>query len=1014
MGIGLSSSDRADNSHDSKRLSPSFAVQDSRRFGDYELLAEIARGGMGIVYRARQVSLNRTVAVKLILFGEFASDEAVARFRAEAEAAASLQHPNIVAIHEIGVHEGRQFFSMDYVDGRSLAEIVRQGPLSPREAARHLQKLSEAVHYAHQRGVLHRDLKPSNVLIDEFGRARLTDFGLAKRFAGPSAPTSSGQLIGSPNYMPPEQADSGRGAVGPASDVYSLGAILYHLLTGRPPFVADSLEGTVHQVLNQEPLAPRLFVASVPRDLEVICLKCLQKNPQRRYASAQEMSEDLARFLRHEPIRARPINSGEKLIRGCRRHPSVAIAALFLAAAAISSTMIAIHLARLHRAARWSAYVSDMNQAQYDWQEKNYAQALYYLMRHVPNGEEPDLRGFEWRHLWNETRGNRAFLLPKQQQVVGSLLYSPNGKWLSTFTWDNTNTLKIWDLETRRVRWAIPDATSVGGFLTDGEIFVASKAGQFIATYNAASGKEISSIRHSGDIVCFAPRASAVVTMDGDRAVTLLQLQSQRATMILTNGPRRYFDFGKGAPLAVTADAQWLAVIRPGNASEREDKGIEIWNLATRTVETFLPDKREIRILQFSSEGQTLAVGDGQGEVRLWLWGTGKYSAFRPHHLPVLSLAFSSDDRLLATGSSDESIRLWDTKTLEEKPNRVDGQLGAVWSLALSPDGKFLASGSRDSPIRFWDLEATQRVAAITNLHSEKIGNFTFSTDGKWMAAGCRDNSVRVWDVETQTEQYRLRGASYVVAFTCDGQRLLVSTEPGSAQWWDFKSGKSTRVPEYDNLGAVTSVDFSPDRRIAAIGHHTGRIRLLEIDSGKILGTYDGHRDAVLSVTFAPGGAQFASGSRDKTIRLWDVAVTNRSRQICAEHKGAVAGLAISRDGRLMVSGCSANTIKFWDMSHLEKSLGALSWHRSAIRSLAFCPDGKTLASGSDDRSVKLWDFTTRRQLATFHFEAGIQMVVFSPDSNNLAVVTEQGSLHLLRAATLENADREIREFYGR
>jgi WD40 repeat protein len=268
--------------------------------------------------------------------------------------------------------------------------------------------------------------------------------------------------------------------------------------------------------------------------------------------------------------------------------------------------------------------------------------------------------------------------------------------------------------------------------------------------------------------------------------------------------------------------------------------------------------------------------------------------------------------------------------------------------------------------------------------------------------------------VETQTERYRLKGVSYVVAFTQNGQRLLVSTEAGDAQWWDFRGGPVTSVPTYESFGEITAYDFSQDRRVVAIGHKTGKIQLIEIDSGKILGVYEGHLDAVLSIAFAPGGAQFASGSRDKTIRFWDVAVTNQSRQVCAEHKGAVAGLAISGNGQLMVSGCSANTIKFWDTHHLGKSLGALSWHQSAIRSLAFCPDGKTLASGSDDRSVRLWDFASRRQLATFHFGSAIQMVVFSPDANNLAVITDRGSLHLLRAVTLEDADKEIRAFYGR
>src|SRR6266511_5056438 len=257
-------------------LSPS-----NRAFSDYELLEEIARGGMGIVYKARQVSLGRIVAVKMLLFGPLSSPEFVTRFRAEASAAASLQHPNIVAIHEVGVHQGQHYFAMDHVEGQSLAklnaecEVRNAGWL--RRAANYLKTIAEAIHYAHERGILHRDLKPSNVLIGSDDRPRVTDFGLAKRFDSDSSLTLTGQVLGSPNYMPPEQAGQGAGKVGRRSDVYSLGAILYHLLTGRPPFRADTLTETLRQLHDTEPLSPRLLNPSVPSDLETICLKCLAK-----------------------------------------------------------------------------------------------------------------------------------------------------------------------------------------------------------------------------------------------------------------------------------------------------------------------------------------------------------------------------------------------------------------------------------------------------------------------------------------------------------------------------------------------------------------------------------------------------------------------------------------------------------------------------------------------------------------------------------------------------------------
>jgi len=270
-----------------------------RPFGDYEVLEEIARGGMGVVYKARQKSLNRIVAVKMILAGQFAGKQMTQRFRGEAAAAGTLQHPNIVAIHDIGMHEGQHFFSMDYVEGQNLAQLVGNRPLSAAKAARYVKLIAEAIHYAHQQGILHRDLKPSNVLIDAAtDQPRITDFGLAKRLDGESSITITGQVLGSPNFMPPEQASRTRGKVGRPSDVYGLGGILYHLLTARAPFQAESLEAVVTQVIHTEPIPPRMLNAAAPPDLETICLKCLEKEPAKRYATAQELAAELDRFQR--------------------------------------------------------------------------------------------------------------------------------------------------------------------------------------------------------------------------------------------------------------------------------------------------------------------------------------------------------------------------------------------------------------------------------------------------------------------------------------------------------------------------------------------------------------------------------------------------------------------------------------------------------------------------------------------------------------------------------------------
>ena len=301
-----------------------------RRFGDYELLEEIARGGMGVVFKARQASLNRIVAVKMILAGQLAGEAEVQRFRAEAESAAQLQHPNIVAIHEVGVLEGQHYFSMDFVEGQNLTEYVRNRPLSSRQAAKYLKTIAEAIHYAHQHGILHRDLKPSNILMDQSDQPRVSDFGLARQIKGDSDLTLSGQVLGSPNFMPPEQAAGKRSQVGPHSDVYSLGAILYYLLTARAPFAAETMTETLQQVVHNDPPSPRLLNPGMSRDLETICLKCLEKEPGKRYATAQELADELGRFLADEPIRARPVGPAGKTWRWCRRKPALASALLLV------------------------------------------------------------------------------------------------------------------------------------------------------------------------------------------------------------------------------------------------------------------------------------------------------------------------------------------------------------------------------------------------------------------------------------------------------------------------------------------------------------------------------------------------------------------------------------------------------------------------------------------------------------------------------------------------------------
>jgi tetratricopeptide (TPR) repeat protein len=374
---------------------PAAPALHGRRVGDYELLEEIGRGGMGVVYRARQVSLGRIVAVKMILGGALGPAADGRRLRNEAEAAARLQHPGIVAIHEVGEWEGQPFFSMDYVEGTTLAALIREHPLPAARASGYVEAIARAVHHAHESGVLHRDLKPSNVLIGADDQPRVTDFGLARQVQADQRLTGTGELLGTPSYIPPEQASDKYGAAGPASDVYALGAVLYELLTGRPPFQAETAIDTLLLVLHNEPVSPRRLNPRVPRDLETVCLKCLRKDPGQRYPTAAALAEDLGRFQRGEPVRARPVGAAARAWRWCRRNRAVAalLAGLFL----VLTAGLVVSLSEWRRANQEAAQAQqdrDTAKAERERAEGNLDmadEAVERMLRHLGNERLADV-----------------------------------------------------------------------------------------------------------------------------------------------------------------------------------------------------------------------------------------------------------------------------------------------------------------------------------------------------------------------------------------------------------------------------------------------------------------------------------------------------------------------------------------------------------------------------------------------------------------------------------------------
>ncbi len=1042
----------------------------------YEILELLGRGGMGVVYKARQLDLDRLVAIKMILAGEFASPETVARFRSEARAVAQLQHPNLVQIFDVGEFNGRLFLTFEYVEGGSLEKRLNGVPQLPKPSAKLLKELSHATQFAHNRSIVHRDLKPSNVLLatsvsgstnpdsplagdsirlateaatDEllpnyaasgsvgfvpraseasadFGQPKIADFGLAKDLNEEGSHTRTGAILGSPCYMAPEQASGVTDRIGPACDVYALGSILYEMLTGRPPFRAHTVADTLDQVRHQEPIPPRRLLPSIPRDLETICLKCLQKDPTQRYESAGALADDLDRYLRDEPVLARPVSRTERSYRWCRRHPLVALL-LALLALVTSGGMTGIiwqwkeanqqrEFAELNagqfrsqrdtarqqqvraetnqaRAER-SAYFHRIGQAQGEW-ESNQAGRAVQRLDECPS----ELRGWEWNYLRTVCQ-SELLTLKGHTDEAWCVDFSADGKTIisgsGVFAWKRPGEIMIWDGDTGQQKKVLKGH--------DGPILDIDSSADGSRFATCSSGFEDS-----------GPGRIKIWTGEGQLLHTLP-------------------DPGTGAfAIALSRDGRLLA--SGGFAPQ-----VLLWNAETGTLlKTLSGHTSNIFGMQFSPDGRSLASVGNDGTVRVWSVGTGQ-----PASEPLTGFGnlrkviYSPDGRYLAFSSHSNDLYIADLSQPAEVPKHYLCPCGIISALSYSAEGRRLAVSSFDGNVLILD-PLTGRELRRMHTHDGAVNGVSFGDHGRRLVTVGMDRLVKVWDGwtdgnahETNLSQASKRGNFFQMAVSPDGQKLLLPNGmnrfannsgtselliwdlnqrriaqrlPGHTQWltgvaisrdgawyatssadktarvWNAATGKSVHELR-GHADVVTCVDLSADSRTVVTGCRDGTARLWNRESGALVHELHGAKGRINRVSLQPSGETIAGAVEDGTILLWNTD-DGTLKETLRGHLGAVTALAYSHHAKFLASGGDDQTVRIWN-GPTGEMLHVLHGHTATVSDIAFSPDDRRLGSAAADHTVKLWEPQFGDEAFTLHLTDKVMAMAFHPDGKRI------------------------------